>query len=51
MDQDPEKLRALARQAKALSVTTTDRQRSHALEVLARLYERQAKDLEALEPA
>jgi hypothetical protein len=51
MDQAPEKLRALARQARALSAMAIDRHRSQALDTLARLYERQAKDLEALEPA
>lgn len=51
MDEAPEKLRALARQARALSATPIDRQRSQALNALARLYERQARDLEALEPA
>jgi hypothetical protein len=51
MDAAPEKLRALARQARALSARTIDRQRAHALEALARLYERQAHEVDALELA
>ena len=47
MDGSPQKLRSLARQSRALSFMVTDRQRASALQSLARLYEKQAADLEA----
>jgi hypothetical protein len=49
MDAAQKKLRALARQARALSASTVDRERVHALEVLARLYEQQANEFDAVE--
>ena len=45
----PEKLRLLARQARGLAAAASDRQRSDALEALARLYEQQASEIMALE--
>lgn len=51
MDLATQKLHSLARQARALSATVPDRRRAYALEALAQLYERQAKEVEALEAA
>jgi len=42
-----QKLRSLARQSRALSSATANRQRADALQALARLYEKQADELEA----
>jgi len=43
---DPEKLRSLARQSRAFAGTVSDRQQAEALRGLARLYEKQAAELE-----
>ena len=48
MDGGSEKLRSLARQTRALAGTVSSRERAHALQVLARLYEKQAADLEPM---
>ena len=47
----PQKLYSLARQSRALAGTVSDRQRAEALRTLARLYERQAQELEIQEVA
>ena len=47
----PQKLRSLARQSRALACMISDRKRAEALQALGRLYEKQADDLEAREPA
>jgi hypothetical protein len=47
MDGSPQKLRSLARQSRALSFMVTDRERASALQSLARLYEKQAAEVEA----
>jgi hypothetical protein len=46
MDDAAQKLRSLARQSRALSAATRNQQRANALQALARLYEKQAKELE-----
>ena len=46
MDVGAEKLRALARQSRTLSLVVKDVQRARALESLARLYDQQAVDVE-----
>ena len=51
MDGSAQKLRALARQSRALSLMVKDVQRVRALESLARLYDEQAAEIEALQPA
>jgi hypothetical protein len=50
MDDASEKLRSLARQTRALSGAVSDRKRADALNALARLYEQQAKEVEAAQP-
>jgi hypothetical protein len=47
MDEAAQKLRLLARQSRTLSGATASPQRADALQALARLYEKQAKELEA----
>lgn len=47
MDDAAQKLRSLARQSRTLAWTTANRQRADALQALARLYEKQAEELEA----
>jgi hypothetical protein len=49
--ENPQKLRALARQTRAFSLTVSDRERARVLQSLARLYEQQAAELEELQPA
>jgi hypothetical protein len=51
MDGGPQKLRSLARQTRALAGTVSSRGRADALQALARLYEKQADDLELRELA
>jgi len=51
MDGASQKLRSLARQSRALGGVVSDRERADALEALARLYEKQARDLETREVA
>jgi hypothetical protein len=50
MNDCAQKLRSLARQSRALSGTIQSGQRAAALEALAKLYEKQAKDLELADP-
>jgi len=50
MDSGAEKLRSLARQSRALAGLISDRARVDALQGLARLYEKQAAELEARVP-
>lgn len=47
MSNAPEKLELLARQARALAASTSDRKRADALRGLAVLYDRQAAKMEA----
>ena len=51
MHDGPQKLRSLARQTRAFAGTVPDRERADALQALARLYEKQAEDLELRELA
>jgi hypothetical protein len=51
MDGGPQKLRSLARQARTLAGYVSSRERAEALQALARLYEKQAEDLELRELA
>ena len=51
MTSHQEKLELLARQSRALASVAKSRERADALEELARLYERQAKELLVLEHA
>jgi hypothetical protein len=51
MDIGAQKLRALARQSRTLSLVVKDMQRARALESLARLYDEQAAEIEAPQPA
>jgi hypothetical protein len=51
MDDGSQKLRSLARQTRALAGTVSDRERADALQALARVYEKQADDLEVRELA
>ena len=51
MDGGPQKLRALARRTRALAATVSSQERADALQGLARLYEKQADDLELQELA
>jgi hypothetical protein len=46
MDECAQKLRSLARQSRALALIVADHERAKSLERLARLYERQAAELE-----
>ena len=46
MDGSTQKLRSLARQTRALAGTVTGRERVDALQALARVYEKQADELE-----
>ncbi len=46
MDESARKLRSLARQSRALALMMADKERAKSLESLARLYERQAAELE-----
>jgi hypothetical protein len=51
MDGGPQKLRSLARQTRALAGTVGGRERADALQALARLYDKQADELELREVA
>jgi hypothetical protein len=51
MNDCAQKLRFLARQSRALSRAIQSGQRAAELEALAKLYEKQAKDLELADPA
>jgi hypothetical protein len=51
MDGATQKLRSLARQTRALAGTVTGGERADALQALARLYEKQADELELRELA
>jgi uncharacterized protein YaiL (DUF2058 family) len=51
MSDGVQKLRALAKQSHVMSRHAVDRERARTLRSLAELYERQATDLEASEPA
>ena len=46
MDESARKLRSLARQSRALSLIVMDPQRAQALQALARIYDRQAAELD-----
>ena len=46
MDSSSQKLRSLARQSRALSIVVRDQKRAESLQSLARLYDRQAIELE-----
>jgi hypothetical protein len=46
MDESAQKLRSLARQSRALALIVADEKRTKSLQSLARLYERQAVELE-----
>ena len=51
MSDGVQKLRALAKQSRVMSRQAVDRERARTLRLLAELYDRQAADLEATEPA
>jgi hypothetical protein len=49
MNEAPQKLRSLARQSRTLSRAVTNWQQAEALQALAKVYEKQAQDLETPE--